>query len=98
MKTLTVRLSEALVAEIEAESRTRRMSRSDVVRGRLQQQPSSVAGSGTATLDLIRDLAGSVDGLPTDLSSRTDGYLKAGGYGKNRSGRHRVSRRATQST
>ena len=35
MKTLTVRLSEALVAEIEAESRGRKVSKSDVVRERL---------------------------------------------------------------
>ena len=32
MKSLTVRLPEALVAEIEAESRQRRRSKSDVVR------------------------------------------------------------------
>jgi Ribbon-helix-helix protein, copG family len=36
MKTLTVRLPESLVAEIDAESRDRRMSKSDVVRERLR--------------------------------------------------------------
>jgi Arc/MetJ-type ribon-helix-helix transcriptional regulator len=35
MKTLTVRLAEGLVAEIEAESRGRRPSKSDIVRERL---------------------------------------------------------------
>jgi Arc/MetJ-type ribon-helix-helix transcriptional regulator len=35
MKTLTVRLREALVAEIESESRGRKLSKSDVVRERL---------------------------------------------------------------
>jgi Arc/MetJ-type ribon-helix-helix transcriptional regulator len=35
MKTLTVRLPEALVAQIEAESRRRNLSKSDVVRERL---------------------------------------------------------------
>ena len=34
MKTLTVRLPEALVAQIDAESRRRRLSKSDVVRER----------------------------------------------------------------
>jgi Arc/MetJ-type ribon-helix-helix transcriptional regulator len=34
MKTLTVRLPEPLVAEIEAESYARKISKSDVVRGR----------------------------------------------------------------
>jgi Arc/MetJ-type ribon-helix-helix transcriptional regulator len=35
MKTLTVRLPETVVAEIEAESRRRKLSKSDVVRERL---------------------------------------------------------------
>ncbi len=37
MRTLTVRLPESLVTEIERESQVRRVSKSDVVRGRLQQ-------------------------------------------------------------
>ena len=97
MKTLTVRLSEALVSDIEAESHARRVSRSDVVRDRLQQG-SGPARRAVTTLDLIRDLVGSVDPLPPDLSARTNHYLRTAGYGKNRSGRHRVPRRAAQST
>ena len=42
MKTLTVRLPEPLVSEIEAESRARRISKSDVVRERLRPSASSV--------------------------------------------------------
>ncbi len=81
MKTLTVRLPEALVAEIEAESRGRRLSKSDVVRERL------TAASGRprrriAALDAIADLVGSVDGLPPDLSRRKKAYLKRTGYGQ----------------
>jgi Arc/MetJ-type ribon-helix-helix transcriptional regulator len=81
MKTLTVRLPEALVAEIEAESRGRRLSKSDVVRERL------TAASGRprrriAALDAIADLVGSVDGLPPDLSRRKKTYLKRTGYGQ----------------
>ena len=37
VKTLTVRLPEKLVAEIEAETRTRGLAKSDVVRDRLQE-------------------------------------------------------------
>jgi Arc/MetJ-type ribon-helix-helix transcriptional regulator len=81
MKTLTVRLPEPLVAEIEAESRGRKCSKSDVVRERLQRgaqpkQPQS------RPLDAIADLIGSVEGLPADLSARKKRYLKALGYGQ----------------
>jgi hypothetical protein len=83
MKTLTVRLPEALVNQIEAESRRRKLSKSDVVRERL-------AGGGNSrpkqpTLDAIADLAGSVDGLPSDLSARKKAYLVSTGYGRKRS-------------
>jgi hypothetical protein len=94
MKTLTVRLSDTLVSDIEAESRARKVSRSDVVRERLEQRDASSARTHVTTRELIRDLIGSVDGLPPDLSQRTDEALRATGYGTNRSGRHRVSRRA----
>jgi Arc/MetJ-type ribon-helix-helix transcriptional regulator len=83
MKTLTVRLPEAVVAQIEAESRRRKLSKSDVVRERLtgteksqQRQP--------ALLDAIADVIGSVDRLPRDLSARTKRYLKSTGYGDKR--------------
>jgi Arc/MetJ-type ribon-helix-helix transcriptional regulator len=83
MKTLTVRLPETLVAEIEAESRARKLSKSDVVRERL------IAANGTqsdqaAALNDIADLIGSVDGLPEDLSARKKQYLEATGYGRKR--------------
>lgn len=78
MKTLTVRLPEPLVAEIEAESRGRGISKSDIVRERLQVAPR------TASLDAIADLIGSVDGLPADLSAHKKRYLRATGYGRKR--------------
>ncbi len=97
MKTLTVRLPEKVVAEIEAESRQRRVSKSDIVRERLEQPYRVSARNKVNTLDLIGDLIGSVKGLPPDLSSRTNYYLKKWGYGKNRDGGHRVSRRTAKS-
>ena len=66
MKTLTVRLPETLVAEIEAESRERQVSKSDVVRERLRHGNGSMRER-PAPLDTIADLIGSVDGLPSDL-------------------------------
>ena len=71
------------MAQIEAESRRRKLSKSDVVRERLvggrrspQQRP--------ALLDAIGDLVGSVDGLPRHLSARAKHYLKSSGYGRKR--------------
>ena len=83
MKTLTVRLPELLVADIEAESRGRKVSKSDVVRERLQLASGS-ARQQPATLDAIVDLIGSVDGLPVDLSARKKQYLRHTGYGRKR--------------
>jgi Arc/MetJ-type ribon-helix-helix transcriptional regulator len=83
MKTFSVRLPEALVAHIEAESRRRKVSKSHVIRERLmgsersrQRQP--------ALLDAIADLVGSVDGLPRDLSARTKKYLRSTDHGERR--------------
>jgi Arc/MetJ-type ribon-helix-helix transcriptional regulator len=83
MKTLTVRLPEALVAQIEAESRRRKLSKSDVVRERLTDGGRSRQRQ-TTLLDAIADVVGSVDGLPRDLSARTKKYLKSTGYGRKR--------------
>jgi Arc/MetJ-type ribon-helix-helix transcriptional regulator len=84
MKTLTVRLPEPLVADIEAESRGRKISKSDVVRERLELAPRQRERR-AASLDAIADLIGSVDGLPIDLSARKKSYLRATGYGQKRS-------------
>jgi Arc/MetJ-type ribon-helix-helix transcriptional regulator len=83
MKVLTVRLPEALVAEIEAESRGRRVSKSDIVRERLCRSGGR-ARDRMRRLYAIADLVGSVDGLPSDLSTRTKAYLKTTGYGRKR--------------
>ncbi len=84
MKTLTVRLNEALVAEIEAESRDRKISKSDVVRERLERAPRKSART-PRSLTAIADLIGSVvDDLPADLSARPKHYLKTTGYGHRR--------------
>jgi Arc/MetJ-type ribon-helix-helix transcriptional regulator len=83
MKTLTVRLPESLVAQIEAESRERKLSKSDVVRERLTRAQPADAKLPASYL-AIADLIGSVDGLPSDLGARKKHYLKMTGYGRNR--------------
>jgi Arc/MetJ-type ribon-helix-helix transcriptional regulator len=82
MKTINVRLPEPLAAEIEAESRQRRISKSDVVRERLENRNSNEKKA--AALEDIADLIGSVDGLPRDLSARKKYYLRSTGYGRKR--------------
>jgi len=80
MKTLTVRLPEVVVAQIEAESRRRKLSKSDVVRERLTVAERSRRRK--PVLDAIADVVGSIDGLPRDLSARAKKYLKSTGYGR----------------
>ena len=83
MKSLTVRLPPALVAQIEAESRERKLSKSDIVRERLSRN-SGARSRRPPTFEAISDLIGSVDGLPADLGARKKAYLKAMGYGRKR--------------
>jgi Arc/MetJ-type ribon-helix-helix transcriptional regulator len=83
MKTFVVRLPDALAAQIEAEARERRVSKSDVVRARLEN---GTARKNSSALDAIADLIGSIDdNLPPDLSSRAEHYLRVTGYGQKRS-------------
>jgi hypothetical protein len=75
MKKLSVRLSEELAAQIEAESRERRMSKSDIICERLNlARPRKRR---IASFASIRDLIGSVDGLPADLTTRKKKYLRS---------------------
>lgn len=83
MKTLTVRLPESLVADLEAEAHARELSKSDVVRERLERASPALKESGSPAY-AIADLIGSVDGLPADLSARTKHYLRTTGYGRKR--------------
>jgi len=85
MKAITVRLPEPLVAEIEAESRGRKCSKSDIVRERLQRVGRTKSAR-SAPLGAIGDLVGSVQGLPPDLSARKKRYLKTTGYGRKSAG------------
>jgi hypothetical protein len=83
MKILTVRLPEAMVAQIEAESRRRKLTKSDVVRERLSR-PGTQRRPQPPSLDAIADLVGSLGHLPRDVSGRTKNYLKSTGYGGKR--------------
>lgn len=82
MRVLTVRLPESLAAEIEAESRARKVSKSDIVRERLERAPAATEPN--APSYQIADVIGCVDGLPSDLSARKKHYLRVTGFGRKR--------------
>ena len=78
MKTLTVKIPEPLLAEIDAVARERRVSRSVIIRERLQ------AGTGCDGVPLwnrMEDLAIDDGSVPDDLSSNQE-HLE--GYGAGR--------------
>ena len=79
MKPITIRLSDTLYADIEAEARRRRMSKSEIARERIARSSALEHGR-----DAIADLIGSVNGLPSDLSASKKEYLKLTGYGRKR--------------
>jgi hypothetical protein len=83
-RTITVRLPEALADEIATESRKRGVSKSDVIRERLER--AREAAKLPPQLEDIADLIGSIDDdLPADLSARKKHYLRVYGFGRNRS-------------
>ena len=84
MKTVTVRLPDAIAAAIEPSRGLRGVSKSDIVRERFAdgRPPAQEPGSPAYA---IADLIGAAGGLPADLSARTKYYLRASGYGRKRS-------------
>lgn len=82
---MTLRLPDKLICEIEAEARRRHISKSDVVRERLER--GKPQGGEADPLADIRDIIGAVDDpdLPRDLSTRVKHYLRVTGFGRNRS-------------
>jgi hypothetical protein len=81
-RTITVRLPKVLADEIETESHRRGVSKSDIVRERLERAQESIELP--PHLEAIADLIGCVNGLPEDLSARKKDYLRLWGYGRKR--------------
>jgi predicted transcriptional regulator len=69
MKTISLKLPDDLLADLEQEAKARRLTKSVLVRqsleSSLRRRPRRVAAS---CYDLARDLAGSVRRLPPDLA------------------------------
>ena len=69
MRTISLKLPDDLLAQLEGEAKLRRVTRSRLVRDNLEKalsRPSRAAAP--SCYDLARDLAGSVEGLPEDLA------------------------------
>jgi len=80
MTTISLKLPETLLAQLEAESRQRRVTKSALVRTALEKELAAPAAGGEAScFDLARDLAGSLKGLPKDLSTNPN-YMN--GFGE----------------
>ena len=80
-QSLNVRLTDELATSLDAEARARGLSRSDIVRERLESHESYGAPAG---FEAIADLVGAIDGLPPDTSARRKDSLKRSGYGRKR--------------
>ena len=80
MQTISLKLPEDLLVELEREAKARRVTKSVLVRESLETALRRPPHGRTASCyDLARDLAGSVKGLPRDLAhnpKHMDGFGK----------------------
>jgi hypothetical protein len=67
METISLKLPENLLAQLEKEAKARGVTKSLLVRQSLEKALCQPPG-GTSCYDLARDLAGSLKGLPKDLA------------------------------
>jgi hypothetical protein len=70
MQTISLKLPDGLLAQLEKESRARRMNKSALVRAALERELSAPRPKKKPSCyDLARDLAGSIKGLPRDIAT-----------------------------
>ena len=70
MQTISLKVPDSLLAELEKESRLRRVNKSALVRAALERELSMANNKAEPSCyDLARDLAGSVKGLPKDIAT-----------------------------
>ena len=80
MRTISLKLPDDLLADLEREAKARRVSKSALVRESVESALRHRSSRGAASCyDLARDLAGAVKGLPRDLASNPK-YMK--GFGE----------------
>ena len=70
MRTISLKLPDALLERLERESRLRRMNKSALVRAALERELFGKSENAEPTcFDVAADLAGSVKGLPKDIAT-----------------------------
>jgi hypothetical protein len=84
MKTLTVKVADALFAEIAGAARARNVPKSEIVRKRLIRKAATAKRRKGSLWSRMADLVIQSDSLPADLSANK-AHLK--NYGQNRSPR-----------
>jgi ribbon-helix-helix CopG family protein len=73
MRVISLKLPEDLLVQLDTEAKTRRVTKSWLIRESLEKALRKQSRPGTASCyDLSRDLAGSVKGLPKDLAENPD--------------------------
>ncbi|HTS50853.1 MAG TPA: ribbon-helix-helix protein, CopG family [Bryobacteraceae bacterium] len=76
MRTISLKLPDDLLTQLEGEAKARRVTKSRLIREGLQIVLRQRSGRrGASCYDLARDLAGSVKGLPKDLAENPK-YMK----------------------
>ncbi len=69
MRTISLKLPDDLLVELDSEAKARRMTKSSLVRESLEKALRRQSSAGAVSCyDLARDLAGTVKGLPKDLA------------------------------
>jgi predicted DNA-binding protein len=79
MRTISVKVSDELLARMDKEAKARRVTKSWLIRESLEKglNGQSLAGA-VSCYDLARDLAGTVKGMPKDLADNPK-YMKSFG-------------------
>lgn len=70
MRTLSLRLPDDLVAQLDSEAKARRVTKSSLVRESLEKElrKRPLSKAAMSCYDLTRDLVGSIKGLPRDIA------------------------------
>ncbi|MBZ5594048.1 MAG: ribbon-helix-helix domain-containing protein [Acidobacteriia bacterium] len=80
MQTISLKLPDDLLAQLDSEAKARRVTKSWLVRDSLEKALRKPSRNGAASCyDLARDLAGTVKGLPKDLAGNPK-YME--GFGR----------------